>query len=157
MIDKQFATDHARMVMKVHDCFHNLIVTGIADEPLSVPLTQKQVSLLIVVRNRNSINLKDLAKALRVTPPSASIMVERLVEAGLLTREPNPADRREVLIRMSPSLEKVIEPYEARTFMVLEEVFERMGEGYVKQWWDLNERLLAVLGDMENELANGKE
>ena len=43
-----------------------------------------------------------LAKAVGVSPGSATVMIDRLVAVGHVTREPNPNDRRGVLVCPNP-------------------------------------------------------
>ncbi|MCF6287097.1 MAG: MarR family transcriptional regulator, partial [Candidatus Hydrogenedentes bacterium] len=64
-------------------------------------LTFAQSNVLIVVQEQGELSLKELADALHVFRPSASTMVDRLVEMGALTREQSKIDRREVRIRLS--------------------------------------------------------
>lgn len=45
----------------------------------------------------------DLAKAVGVSPGSATVMIDRLVAVGHVFREPNPNDRRGVLVSPNPN------------------------------------------------------
>lgn len=44
----------------------------------------------------------DLAKAVGISPGSATVMIDRLVAVGHVTRERNPNDRRGVLVAPNP-------------------------------------------------------
>ena len=44
----------------------------------------------------------DLAKAVGISPGSATVMIDRLEAVGHVTREPNPNDRRGVLVSPNP-------------------------------------------------------
>jgi DNA-binding MarR family transcriptional regulator len=44
----------------------------------------------------------DLAKAVGISPGSATVMIDRLVALGHVSREPNPNDRRGVLVAPNP-------------------------------------------------------
>lgn len=44
----------------------------------------------------------DLAKAVGISPGSATVMIDRLVALGHVSRQPNPSDRRGVLVRPEP-------------------------------------------------------
>ena len=57
-------------------------------------LSMAQVNTLMTIRKRGPMSLSELASDLCVSPPSASAMVDRLVEKGLVTREQSPEDRR---------------------------------------------------------------
>lgn len=45
----------------------------------------------------------ELARRLGVTPPAVTAAVDRLEELGHVTREPNPADRRAVVVTPTPA------------------------------------------------------
>ena len=44
----------------------------------------------------------DLARAVGISPGSATVMIDRLEAVGHVTREPNPNDRRGVLVSPNP-------------------------------------------------------
>ena len=45
----------------------------------------------------------ELARRLGITPPAVTAVVDRLEELGHATREPNPADRRAVVVTPAPA------------------------------------------------------
>jgi DNA-binding MarR family transcriptional regulator len=56
---------------------------------------------MLVVLDQAPSNLTSLAEALDVIPSTAMRMVDRLTAAGMLEREPNTANRREILIHLT--------------------------------------------------------
>jgi DNA-binding MarR family transcriptional regulator len=52
--------------------------------------------------------LTDLAVAEGVSQPSMSALIARLVEQGLLRREPDPRDARAVLLSLTPAGEELV-------------------------------------------------
>jgi DNA-binding MarR family transcriptional regulator len=64
-------------------------------------LTFAQARALIVLAAKKTLTVSELAKLLRVGNPSASILVSRLVERGLVTRTEDQADRRHAVIALS--------------------------------------------------------
>ena len=65
-------------------------------------LTMTQFLALMAVKDHEPMTVTELANHLSVSAPSASAMVNRLVDRNLLSREADTADRRKVLIRLSP-------------------------------------------------------
>jgi len=66
-----------------------------AAEAVAVPrLPEAQRELLFVVANQPGIGVAAAASALDLAGNSVSTLVNALVDAGLLHREPDPADRR---------------------------------------------------------------
>ncbi len=64
-------------------------------------LTLPQFRMLIVLETRGPMNISRLGEHLDVIPSTAMRMVDRLAAVGMLEREPNPANRREILIRLT--------------------------------------------------------
>lgn len=57
-------------------------------------LTFGQIKVVQAFRDHPTRRVSDIAKALRVTNGSASMMVERMVRMGLVARAGDPSDRR---------------------------------------------------------------
>ncbi len=64
-------------------------------------LSPHQGRALLVVALRPGLRLSDLADRLRIAPRSATEVVDGLVERGLVTRLPDPSDRRAVLVELT--------------------------------------------------------
>jgi DNA-binding MarR family transcriptional regulator len=93
----------------------------------AVPPTQLRV-LTIVARNRHT-NMSRLAEALDVVPSSASRLCDRLEATGMLRRVPDPRDRREVRLLLTPAARRVLDDLRERRRAALAEVLERMTPG----------------------------
>jgi len=90
----------------------------------AIPPTQLRV-LTIIARNRHT-NMSRLAGALDVVPSSASRLCDRLEATGLLRREPDPRDRREVRLLLTPAARRLLADLRDRRRRALEAVLERM-------------------------------
>lgn len=64
-------------------------------------LTLPQFRMLVVLETRGPMNISRLGEHLDVIPSTAMRMVDRLAAAGMLEREPNAANRREILITLT--------------------------------------------------------
>lgn len=71
-------------------------------------LTLPQFRMLVVLDSRGPMNISRLGAHLDVIPSTAMRMVDRLARVGMLDREPNPADRREILIRLTATGRRVV-------------------------------------------------
>ena len=92
----------------------------------TVPPAQLRV-LSIIAGNRHT-NMSRLADALDVVPSSASRLCDRLEAAGLLRRVPDPRDRREVRLMLTPSARRLLDQIRERRRAALAEVLDRMPE-----------------------------
>jgi DNA-binding MarR family transcriptional regulator len=64
-------------------------------------LSPSMLSALSTIDRAPAITLGELAAAERVKPSSVTVLAGRLEEAGLVTREPDPGDRRVWRIRLT--------------------------------------------------------
>jgi DNA-binding MarR family transcriptional regulator len=72
-----------------------------SQEWLGLDLTIAQLKVLIFLRVEGRTRMGALASALGVTMPTATSVMDRLVERGLVVREADPNDRRVVVCRLS--------------------------------------------------------
>ena len=77
-------------------------------------LTAPRLSALSVIVFGGPLTLGALAAAEQVRPPTMTRLVAALERDGLVTREPDPADRRQVLLRATPAGRRRLEEGRAR-------------------------------------------
>ncbi len=70
---------------------------------LGLDITMPQAKVLYLVRVPGSIPMSDLVARLGVTVPTVTGIVDHLVERGLVVRRVTPADRRRVVIEITPA------------------------------------------------------
>ena len=73
----------------------------VMDDPEITGLTLSQVKALIYLYNNGERSMSELAQGLAVSLPSASELVDRLIDRGLVGKTIDPSDRRRVLIALS--------------------------------------------------------
>jgi len=66
-------------------------------------LPMAQVELLLALRERQPARIGELATRLKLAPNTISGLVQQLVEAALVSRDPDPADRRVATVRLTPA------------------------------------------------------
>lgn len=70
-------------------------------------LTFAQARALFILMARKELTVSQLAKLLRVGNPTASILVQQLVERGIVTRTEHPTDRRHTIISLTQKAEEI--------------------------------------------------
>ena len=70
-------------------------------EWMNLELTMPQFKLLLLIAGGNGPRVSDLAQRLGVTPPTVTTVLDRLVEHGLVRREDDQRDRRQVITRLT--------------------------------------------------------
>ena len=84
-----------------------------AMRPLGI--TPAQADALVVIGSAEPISLKDLGDLLIAEAGHPSRLVDRLVEAGLVTRKPSTEDRRRVALSLTASGRRLARRVEAAT------------------------------------------
>jgi DNA-binding MarR family transcriptional regulator len=88
-------------IVHAEEALHAVVVRWL--DPVRVPadLTLRQVQVLALVRATPDLTGQELARALDVTTPTVSGILERIVSRGWLDRRPDPTDRRRHLLRVT--------------------------------------------------------
>jgi DNA-binding MarR family transcriptional regulator len=113
-----------------------------------------QMNALRVVRGKGSLSMGELAELLGITAPSASVMVDRLVEKNLLLREQSTEDRRKVMVRISPEAIHQIEELEAGLLSFFKDLVQKLGPEMSRQWCEVLGTIRKVI--MEDEEQRGR-
>ena len=149
---EQRTIDSAHYIFTTGKLIHDQILK-IQSQHLSCcdagPLTDlsvAQMHVIRVIRSHGELAMSELAEQMDVSPPSASAMVDRLVEKGVLCREHSMEDRRKVVVRISPEAERMAEEVEAGILQLFIDLVEKLGPDTAAQWCRVLERVKTVLG-----------
>ena len=74
----------------------------------SLGVTGGQVGLLVQIKDRPGIGMRELASLERMSVPGMSKFIARLEQAGLVQRAPVEGDQRRVGLRLTPAGHKVL-------------------------------------------------
>jgi DNA-binding MarR family transcriptional regulator len=75
----------------------------------SVDLTVPQFRTLAFVNRNKGSSLSEVADHIGLTSPSASSLVDGLIQRGMMTREEHPGDRRRIRLTVTGSGEAILE------------------------------------------------
>lgn len=126
-------------------------VRSLEGEVLADKLPPKQNVMLRTVRRLcankpEGVSLTTLAQTLGVSAPTASVMVDTLVELGYLERHTAPHDRRARRIKLSPAAEERYKTGDKATLSVIARVAEKLDTNFLDQWYDVLSRVEHELG-----------
>ncbi|MEW1955495.1 MarR family transcriptional regulator [Terrabacter sp. NPDC080008] len=115
-------------------------------KPLGVTFARYEVLMLLWFSKRGSLPMKVIGSRLQVHPTSVTNAVDRLEDAGLVTRSTHPDDRRAMLVALTPTGRELAE---RATRALNTEVFERpdLGTEDVRSLVDVLTRLRRSAGD----------
>jgi len=74
-----------------------------APEFVEIDLTMPRAKVLYLLGVLGELHMSELSTRLGVSLPTISGLVDRLVEAGLASRRDDPADRRQVIVAITPA------------------------------------------------------
>ena len=151
MIDE--TTDQARELYRTVRMLRGLLARKYSRKmkaegakPMCADLTFPQSNVLLVLKEEGGeMTIKDLASALGVSPPSASAMVDRLVEMGMLIREQSRIDRREVRVRLSEMGAETFAIMEEEILQVIVGLLKELGPDYSRQWCEVYGRIREII------------
>ena len=95
---------------------------ALVDETITIP----QFRVLVILSDRGPVNLATLAALLGVQPSAAGRMVDRLVSAGLIDRQPHPSSRRELLAALTSRGRQVVRKVTLHRRVDIARIVERM-------------------------------
>ena len=89
-------------------------------------LTMQQVRVMHILALHGPTRVSTLARAMRVSTPTMTGILDRLVQRDMVRREDDPHDRRVVLNVLTPTGRAAIEQFNAVRVDHLEEIADRL-------------------------------
>jgi len=121
-------------VVASYELLMQRIASSHAPDLMEVAVTMSQAKVLYLIAASQGMRMSEIAVRLGVSISTTSGLVDRLVDHGLLARHDDPADRRQVVVTITPS-----------------------GSADLERFRELNavqmRRLLACLGDSELDVV----
>ena len=121
-----------------------------APEFTSVDLTMAQAKLLYVVTASGDLSMSEVAQRLGVTISTASGAVDHLVSVGLLSRVDDPANRRQVVVSVTPFGLETLEQLRELSTRQLRALFEVVSDDDLA----VIERSIRILADAVESVAS---
>ena len=89
-------------------------------------VTAPQLRVLVMIASRGPLNLGAVARVLGVHASNATRACDRLVAAGLLDRQDDPADRRNLYLQLTEQGRALVDGVMNRRRHAIAEVLDRM-------------------------------
>ena len=83
---------------------------------------------IYLVASTGPLRMSDLAARMGTAPSTASGLVDRLVQLGLLERSEDPANRRQVLVRATPAAHEELDAMNELNRDRLRQLLGRLGD-----------------------------
>jgi DNA-binding MarR family transcriptional regulator len=72
-------------------------------------VTLPQYRILVILASRGAQNLRSVAHGLGVIPSAVTRLCDKLISAGLIHRAADPADRRYLMLRLTPEGHQLVQ------------------------------------------------
>ena len=89
--------------LETFEAFQQRLMSIHAPDFAALDVTMAQAKLLYVVAAARELTMSEVAQRVGVTISTASGAVDHLVAAGLLARSDDPANRRQVIVSVTPA------------------------------------------------------
>lgn len=108
MTQEQRREELIEHILQLGDKAFRELIPILPKEWLQLDLTMSQLKVVLLLFLSEPVRMSDIASALGVSLATATGVVDRLVERGIVLRESDPEDRRVVLCRLSDKGQNLI-------------------------------------------------
>lgn len=147
-MDTTKTRDHVEVANRLRPVLLQL-VRELRREVHPLGITGGQVSLLVQIKRKPKIGVRDLAALERVSPAAISGAVDRLERAGLIQRRADKTDRRRQGLSVSPAGERVLRAVKRRRTAWLASKLENLSPEELEAIDAAVEPLAFLLEDVE--------
>jgi DNA-binding MarR family transcriptional regulator len=146
------AMDQVRFIIQagkiIHDRIYKIELADLRTADLG-DLSLAQLRVLSAVWEKGEVFMTELSDLLKVSPPSITAMVDRLVEKGFLTRTHSRQDRRKVLVCLAPQAIEPMERVEENLVQTFTDLVDKIGPDLTRKWCEVLEKVIAVMDPAE--------
>ena len=112
-------------------------------------LTLQQMATAMITLERGPLSLNQLAHSLGVSAASTSVMVDRLIEKGVLTRHHSHEDRRKIVIQIAERAGQKLQVVQNAMRVAMDELTSALGADTTHQWFDVMGKISITLDALE--------
>ena len=106
--------------------FHRALLTSTANKWRDLDISMQQLRAIYVLRDEEVATVGRLAELFGIGLPAASILADRLVRAGFVDRNDDPADRRRVLLTLTRAGVQLVTELQEGNHMLMRRWMSRM-------------------------------
>lgn len=121
--------DKSELISKILDLQKQISIKLRDETPgpwLALNLTIAQLKSLLFIHSQGTTNFTMLAKALNVTPPRVTGIIDRLLKQGLVKREENPENRRMQFLSLTEKGVNLLTELKAQSTNRLSEIMNQL-------------------------------
>ncbi|EQB97416.1 MarR family transcriptional regulator [Geobacillus sp. A8] len=107
-------------------------------------LTQKQVMLLELLRHQ-TMTINEIAESFSMTPSAASQLVRKMEEKAYVRRDINPADRREIIVRLGQAGQAYHKKMDEVELHLMEKYYGKLRREDLEKLKEINDKLYDLI------------
>lgn len=143
-----------KQLRSLNDVFTNVMrqifLTPISSDATQNELTWAHRKILLMIESGGPQKMSAIARQISVTMSGATAVVDKMVQAGLVTRELSPSDRRVVLIAISEKGRALMSDCVARQEKCFESVLDRLSPDKQTELLESFERIHSLLKELQD-------
>ena len=109
-------------------------------------ITADRLMVMFELDLQPDISLKELAAFVMVSPSAMSVMINSMVEQGMVTRVPDVTDRRRVVLQLSDRGRQALRSLDEQLAQRYQQYLDTLAETDARQFTNAAEQMLAVVG-----------
>ena len=117
-------------------------------------INSNHIHAAMILKRLAPCPLKEFAAALRLSKSAASALVDRMVEKGIINREANPENRREVLLSIAPAFEDHSAQIREKMTKWFKGLTSEMGMDAFEKWYEV---MLKLNGIIQEKIRNNEQ
>jgi DNA-binding MarR family transcriptional regulator len=138
-------SDSARILDAIRRLVRHLRIADRAAQ-IELGISGAQLFVLAELGKTPALSLNDVAARTRTDQSSVSVVVSRLVDAGLVTRDRDPRDARRLVLHLTPAGRALLDRAPAAPQELMLNIVERLLAGDRKRFADTLTALVDELG-----------
>ncbi len=108
-------------------------------------LNTHHIHAALILKSIAPCSLKKFAATMRLSKAAASALADRMVTAQVIRRQPNPQNRREILLTVNPEFEAHVTWVRSEMTQWFENLTSRMGMDTFEKWYEVMVTLNQVI------------
>jgi len=112
-------------------------------------ITSAQMIMLISIHDHGQCKLKTLARERDISPPTATVLIDRLVRSGYVKREASMEDRRVVMASLTKKGEKSVQDFLSTVRNRWKKILTHLTSKEQEQYLNILKKIVAILSGKE--------
>lgn len=120
---------NTQIAQKLEDsflAFRHMMTSQLMTEAKGLGLSLSHFEVIMFLAHSGEASMKEIAEIMHITPPSASTLIDTLVEKRLVKRVPSDKDRRTIHIALSPEAQKLMISVHKKKVTIFKKILSKL-------------------------------